>query len=257
MTDALLSPGDPDPVIVLNPGGPSDFFLTGDHAGRAIPRKLGRLGVPDSEMERHIAWDIGIAGVIERLSASLDATAVSQAYSRLVIDCNRDPSWPSAMPTVSEYTPVPGNEALSDADKQARIDAIFTPYHDRIRALLDARNAAGRRTIFLAMHSFTPEFKGMRRGMHCGVLFHRDIRFSDIVLRLLRDEPDIVVGANEPYAITDNSDYSAPEHATKRGLLQVEIEIRQDLIADPAGQAAWAERFDRVFKAALEVVDRG
>ena len=130
MTDALLSPGDPDPVIVLNPGGPSDFFLTGDHAGRAIPRKLGQLGVPDSEMDRHIAWDIGIAGVIERLSASLDATAVSQAYSRLVIDCNRDPSWPSAMPTVSAR--ITANFRLTSISGHKR-SRVWTPIPSRTR----------------------------------------------------------------------------------------------------------------------------
>jgi hypothetical protein len=100
----LLGAGDPPPVRVLRVDGGSDFFLTADHAGRAVPRALGDLGVPAAEMARHIAWDIGIAGVTERLSALLDATAVLQVYSRLVIDCNRDPSWATAMPEISELT---------------------------------------------------------------------------------------------------------------------------------------------------------
>ncbi len=244
MSHGLLYPDEPDPVRVLRPDGASDIFLTGDHAGRAIPRRLGQLGVPDSEMGRHIAWDIGIAGVTERLSGLLDATAVLQAYSRLAIDCNRHPSWASAMPVVSEYTRVPGNEGLTDADRAARVAAIFTPYHDRIRALLDAR--AGRRTLFVAMHSFTPSFKGERREMQVGVLFHKDVRMANVMLDLLRAEGDLIVGANEPYAITDDSDYSVPTHAEGRGLVHVEIEIRQDLIADEAGQAAWAARFARL-----------
>jgi predicted N-formylglutamate amidohydrolase len=248
MSQSLLDPDEPGPVRVLRPDGASALFLTADHGGRAIPRRLRQLGVPDSEMERHIAWDIGIAGVTERLSALLDATAVFQAYSRLVIDCNRDPSWPSAMPTVSEYTPIPGNEALTEADRSARVAAIFTPYHDRIRDLLDARGT--RRTLFVAMHSFTPSFKGERRDMQVGVLFNRDVRMANVMLDLLRAEGDLIVGANEPYAITDNSDYSVPAHAASRGLLHVEIEIRQDLIADDAGQAAWAERFARLLRAA-------
>ena len=246
----MLDPDEPHPVRVLREHGASDIFLTGDHAGRAIPRRLNGLGVPAAEMDRHIAWDIGIAGVTERLSAALDATAVLQAYSRLVIDCNRDPSWATAMPVVSEYTPIPGNEGLSDAEKAARVAAIFTPYHDRIRGLLDARAAAGRRTLFVAMHSFTPSFKGERRDMQVGVLFHRDVRMANVMLDLLRAEGDLIVGENEPYAITDDSDYSVPTHAEARGLVHVEIEIRQDLIADVAGQAAWADRFARLLRAA-------
>ena len=244
MSQNLLEPDELNPVRVLRPDGASPLFLTVDHGGRAIPRRLARLGVPDSEMERHIAWDIGIAGVTQRLSAALNATAVFQAYSRLVIDCNRNPAWESAMPAVSEYTRIPGNEGLSESDRAARVQAIFTPYHDRIRELLDAR--ATRRTLFVAMHSFTPSFKGENRDMHVGVLFNRDVRMANTMLDLLRAEGDLVVGANEPYAITDDSDYSVPTHAASRGLLHVEIEIRQDLITDDTGQIAWAERFARL-----------
>src|SRR3954453_10887711 len=165
----LLSADDPPPVRVLRANGASDFFLTADHAGRAVPRALGDLGVSAAEMERHIAWDIGIAGVTERLSERLDATAVLQVYSRLVVDCNRDPSWPTAMPEISEHTPIPGNIGLTPEQKQARAAAIFTPYHARIEALLNAR--AGRRSVLVAMHSFTPRFKGESRAMHVGVLF--------------------------------------------------------------------------------------
>ena len=189
----LLEPDEPDPVVVLNPSGASDFFLTADHAGRAIPRRLGRLGVPESELLRHIAWDIGIAGVTRRLSAALDATAVLQHYSRLVIDCNREPNWPTAMPDISEHTPIPGNIALSAEDRTARVAAVFTPYHDRIRAFLDARAAAGRRTVLVAMHSFTPVFKGASRAMQVGVLYNRDARLAGALLEVLRAEGDLTV----------------------------------------------------------------
>src|SRR3984885_8144218 len=123
----LLGAGDPPPVRVLRVDGASDFFLTADHAGRAIPRALGDLGVPAAELRRHIAWDIGIAAVTEQLSDMLDATAVLQVYSRLVIDCNRDPSWPTAMPGVSEVTPIPANVALSPEARADRGAAVFTP----------------------------------------------------------------------------------------------------------------------------------
>jgi len=239
----LLSAEDPHPVRVLREGGRSDLFLTADHAGRAIPKTLHDLGVSELERERHIAWDIGIAGVTERLSEHLDAAAVLQTYSRLVIDCNRDPSWVSAMPDVSEYTAIPGNQNLPEDARQARVDEIFTPYHDRIRTLLDAR--AHRRTVLVAMHSFTPSFKGESRAMQVGMLYNKDPKFARILLDLLRQEADLTVGDNAPYAITDDSDYSVPTHGEKRGLPHIEIEIRQDLIATPQGQAQWAERFAR------------
>src|SRR3984885_4328251 len=251
----LLGAGDPPPVRVLRVDGGSDFFLTADHAGRAVPRALGDLGVPAAEMERHIAWDIGIAGVTERLSALLDATAVLQTYSRLVVDCNRDPSWPTAMPEVSEYTPIPGNVGLSAEAKAARVAAVFTPYHNRIRALLDAR--AHRRTVLVAMHSFTPSFKGESRAMQVGMLYNKDARLARILLDLLHQEGDLTIGDNAPYAVTEDSDYSIPTHGEKRGLPHIEIEIRQDLIAAPDGQQAWASRFARLLTAADRLLQSG
>ncbi len=116
----LISEGDPAPVRVLRPSGRSEFFLTADHAGRAIPQRLGRLGLSESELARHIAWDIGIAGVTEKLAQALDATAVLQAYSRLVIDCNRQPGWASSIPLISELTAIPGNQGIPPAEREAR-----------------------------------------------------------------------------------------------------------------------------------------
>jgi len=246
----LLASDEPPPVRVLRADGPSDLFFTADHAGQIIPRRLGRLGVPETELTRHIAWDIGIRGVTERLSAAFDATAVVQTYSRLVIDCNRSPDVPGSIPPISEHTPIPGNVDLSDADRAARVGEIFKPYHDRIAALLDARAAAGRRTVYIAMHSFTPVFKGESRAMEIGVLYNRDVRLAGILLDLLRAEGDLTVGDNAPYAVSDTSDYGVPVHAERRGLAHVEIEIRQDLIADAQGEAAWAERMARLLAAA-------
>jgi predicted N-formylglutamate amidohydrolase len=249
-TPRLLDEGDPPPVRVLRPEGHADFLLTGDHAGRAIPRRLGTLGLPDSERTRHIAWDIGIAGVTEHLSEMLDATAVLQVYSRLVIDCNRRPDWDSSIPTVSEVTAIPGNEGLSPAEREARRREIFAPYHERLGALIEARRAAGRRVVLVAMHSFTPVFKGVARQVEIGILYNRDTRLAHIMLDLLRRKGDLAVGDNQPYAVGDLSDYTVPVHAEPRGLPHVEIEIRQDLIAEPAGQAAWAARLARLLPAA-------
>ena len=237
---------DPPPVRVLRPDGGSDFFLTADHAGRAIPRRLGDLGVPASEWERHIACDIGVAAVTERLSQALDAAAVLQNYSRLVIDCNRRPEWESSIPIVSEDTAIPGNRGISPAGRESRRREIFEPYHGRIAELLDGRRAAGRRTVLVAMHSFTPVFRGERRQVEIGVLYNRDPRLAAVMLDLLRAEGDLAVGDNAPYAITDSSDYTVPVHGEARGLLHVEVEIRQDLIDRAAGQEAWAARLARL-----------
>ena len=250
MAATLLDPDEPYPVTLDNEAGRSVFFLTGDHAGRAIPRRLDGLGLPEHETERHIAWDIGIGAVGRQLSRLLDAAMVVQTYSRLVIDCNRDPNVPSSIPEISETTAIPGNRGLGEAARAARVEAIFRPYHDAIAAALDRRAAAGRASVLVALHSFTPVFKGMARPWHAAVLYNRDARLANPLFKLLSAEDGLVIGDNEPYAVTDLTDYTVPVHGERRGLPHVEIEIRQDQIADPAGQTAWAERLARLLPAA-------
>ncbi len=152
----------------------------------------------------------------------------------------------SSIPTISELTSIPGNQDLSPAERETRRREIFAPYHDQIATLIEARRAAGRRIVLVAMHSFTPVFKGARRQVEIGVLYNRDTRFPHVLLGLLRAEGGLAVGDNEPYAVGDLTDYTVPVHAERRGLAHVEIEIRQDLIADDAGQAAWAARLARL-----------
>ncbi len=250
MTETLLVPGDPDPVSFDNEAGSADFFLTCDHAGRAIPRRLDRLGLPEHETRRHIAWDIGIGAVGEQLSKLLNAAVILQTYSRLVIDCNRDPKVASSIPEISETTEIPGNLGLSETARAARINGVFRPYHDAIAAALDRRAAAGRASVLVALHSFTPVFKGVARPWHTAVLYNRDARLARPLFELLSAEDGLVVGDNEPYRVTDLTDYTVPVHGERRGLPHVEIEIRQDQIADAGGQAGWAERLARLLPAA-------
>lgn len=251
MTGAVLLDADePSPVRVLRPAGKADFVLTADHAGRRLPRRLGRLGLTAADLDRHIAWDIGIAAVTELLSELLDAPAVLQTYSRLVIDCNRTPGMPTSIPLVSEATEIPGNQSLSTAEADARRTAIFEPYHAAISGLLDSRAAAGRRTILVAMHSFTPIYLGVRRAVEIGVLYNRDPALPHILLDLLREAGELVVGDNEPYSVSDTSDYGIPVHGERRGLPHAEIEIRQDLIETIGGQRAWAARMAALLTAA-------
>jgi predicted N-formylglutamate amidohydrolase len=242
MPDGLLAPDEPSPVTVRNEDGRSPFLMVADHAGNFIPRALGRLGVPESELARHIGWDIGIAAVSRFVADALDATLVQQNYSRLIIDCNRTPGTETSMPEISERAPVPGNVGLSEGRKSARVREIFQPYHDRIEAELDRRQQAGRPAVLIAMHSFTPVYLGVARPWHAGVLYNRDTRFAHLLMALLKRDTGLVVGDNEPYSVTDASDYTIPVHGERRGLHHAAIEIRQDLIADAAGQRLWGAR---------------
>ena len=246
-TSLLLDADDVPPVLEHNPAGRSPFLLTSDHYGRAIPGPLGDLGLPEPELTRHIAWDIGISGVAEALSRHLDAHLIAQRYSRLVIDCNRPPGAPSSIPRLSEATIIPGNEDLTRQAAEARRRAIFDPYHRRIGEAIDARLRNGVPTVLVSLHSFTPVYAGVARPWHIGTLYHRDTRLPALLLKQLRGEPDLVAGDNEPYAVSDATDYTIPVHGEKRGLMNTGIEIRQDLIAEEAGQAQWADRLARIF----------
>ncbi len=250
----LLSPDDAAPFDVQGRDGRSPCFIVCDHAGRLIPRSLGSLGLSDDQLARHIAWDIGAAGVAQRLGAALGAHVVLQRYSRLVIDCNRPLDAADSIAPRSERTLIPGNQSVGSDAAEARARAIFHPYHDEIRTALDQRQAAGRPTVLVAMHSFTPVFMDVPRPWHVGVLYNRDARVARHLLQALRDEGDLVVGDNEPYAVSDLTDYSVVNHGERRGLPHVELEIRQDLIATAQGQDAWAARLARLLPAAIQAM---
>jgi predicted N-formylglutamate amidohydrolase len=242
----MLEADEPDPVMVVRERGASVIMIACDHAGRRLPRRLGTLGLTEPDLSRHIAWDIGAWGVSLKLAAALDACTIGQTYSRLAIDCNRQPSVPSSIPEISESTPIPGNLGLTDADREARRVAIHQPYHETLAETLAERRAAGRPTMLLAMHSFTPVYKGVARPWHAGVLFNRDDRIGRVMLELLSAEPGLVVGENEPYAVSDATDYTIPVHAEPHGTPYLELEVRQDLIADEAGEAHWAALLTRL-----------
>ena len=245
----LVGLHDPAPFTVHNRHGASPFLLLVDHAGQRVPATLNGLGLPQAELDRHIGWDIGIAGVTAALARKLDAFAIEQTYSRLVIDCNRPLTSPTLMPEMSDGTVIPGNAGLTAAQRQQRIDSIHVPYHARVSAELDRRRATGRPTLLVMMHSFTPAMNGTARPWHAGVLYHRDTRFAHRLLHALRDEGDLTVGDNQPYSVSNASDYAVPVHGEGQGLVHVALEIRQDLIADAAGQRAWAARLERIFRA--------
>ena len=241
--------GDPTPVGVQNPGAASPFLLVCDHAGRAVPRALGRLGLAEGEFDRHIAWDIGALNLASRLADRLGTCLIHQAYSRLVVDCNRAPGHPQSIVEMADGALVIGNQGLAPDEVSLRVRSIHTPYHLRIAAELDARAAAGLETLLICIHSFTPVMAGFARPWHVGVLHGPASSASQALLTLLRCEPGLVVGDNQPYAM-DGADYTAPLHAWNRGKDVLEIEVRQDLIEDDAGAIGMAELFARLIPAA-------
>ncbi len=249
---SLLAPDEPPAYRVEREQGRSPFFLICDHASQLIPRRLQNLGVAPADLQRHIAWDIGAAGVARELARLLDAFVILQNYSRLVIDCNRPIGSPTSIVSSSDATVIPGNENLAPADAAAREREVFRPYHERIRTELDAREARGQRTVLVSIHSFTPVFDAIVRPWHAGVLYHTDRRLARSVLNLLREDPALVIGDNEPYSVSDTTDYAIPEYGERRGLLHVEMEIRQDLIRDEAGQTQWAQRLAQVLTRSIE-----
>jgi predicted N-formylglutamate amidohydrolase len=248
----LIGKDEPPPYSEERAQGKSNFVIVVDHAGARIPRSLGNLGLPPAELKRHIAWDIGSLSVARHMSEALDAHLVAQNYSRLVIDCNRDPKVASSIPLISESSEIPGNRNMSEAQALARRVEIFDPYNEPIPRLRAARAAAGRRTILVAQHSMTDIYKGVRREMHAAVLYNRDRRFAGLVLDALRRDSSLMVGDNQPYFVSDATDFTIPRHGEARGLPHVEIEIRQDLITDAAGQLLWARRIS----SALEDAER-
>ena len=242
---SLLASGDPTPVVASDFGAASPFLVICDHAGRAVPSRLGSLGVPAEVFDTHIAWDIGALGYAEGLARRLGATLIHQTYSRLVIDCNRAPDHAGAIPEVSDGVVIPGNASLSADDRSARVAEIHTRYHARIAEEIEARSARGQSTLLVCAHSFTPALQGKARPWHIGVLHGGTSPASERLLALLGAEPDLVVGDNQPYQM-DGTDYTAPTHAWARGLDVLELEVRQDLIPDAAGQTRFADLLARL-----------
>jgi predicted N-formylglutamate amidohydrolase len=241
----LLAADEPDAYEVVNAGGGGTAVLVCDHASNRVPRSLRNLGLAPAQLADHIGWDPGAADVARRLAAHLDAPLVLSGYSRLVIDCNRPPDSPDSIAEESDGVSVPGNRALTPRDRDMRREGLFRPYHQAIAQLLDRRG--GRPSLFLSIHSFTPELAGQRRPWDIAISYGRDRRLAALLLDAFKADAKLVVGDNEPYPVDDAIDYTIPVHAEARGLPHVLVEIRQDGIATSGDAAAWAVRLAEAY----------
>jgi predicted N-formylglutamate amidohydrolase len=248
----ILGDADGECIAVERPNGTSSLLIICEHASRLLPVHFGTLGLSDEALNSHIAWDPGALAVARGLSEALDATLVYQRFSRLIYDCNRPPASPGAMPEKSEVYDIPGNANLTDAQKNARTEALYIPFHDAIRALIRDRKADGQETVIVTVHSFTPVYHGKTRAVEIGILHDEDSRLADSMLAVANAAPQYKVERNEPYGPADGVTHTLVLHGLSNGLRNVMIEVRNDLIADQAGQGVVASYLTRLLQQSLD-----
>lgn len=227
--------------------GRSDLglLLLCDHATNIIPAAYGTLGLPPEQLKRHIAYDIGAGEIVRGMSATLGAPAVLSRFSRLLIDPNRGRDDPTMIMRLSDGAVIPGNRKLDQAETEKRLRLYYEPYHAAIAACIDQCLAAGVPPMLLSIHSFTESWKEYARPWHVGVLWGPDPRLAKPLIEAFHAEGDLIVGENEPYEGQLVGD-CLWQHGTQRGLANVIVEVRQDLIRDAAGQGAWTQRLCRI-----------
>ena len=240
------------PARVVNANGTSPFVILCDHASNFVPPQFGTLGLPESDLDRHIAWDPGAAPVAREIANILDAPLVESCVSRLVIDCNRPLDAPDLIWSVSETTTIPDNQNLTSEQRAERVAVAYTPYHDAIERLVTERLERGVETALVAVHSFTPVYKGVARPWHIGILHDGDTRLAAPLLEQLSGETDIIVGENEPYSPADRVYFTLEHHGRSRDLACVMIEIRNDAIADRSSQDKWARLLASILAGNIE-----
>lgn len=237
------------PYRHIDRAGDSDIMILCDHASNTVPSFVGNgdLGLPPEDMARHIAYDIGAAGVSHELGTMMNASVLMSNFSRLVIDPNRGEDDPTLIMRLYDGSVVPANRSLSAEQRQQRLDRCYRPYHMKIEQEL----AGFREPVLISVHSFTPQLKGRApRPWHIGVLYANDTRLALPLMQQFARQQEICLGDNEPYhgaIIGDTMD----RHALCHGRLHVLIEVRNDLIETEAAQKSWAARLAPVLKEAI------
>lgn len=246
MADAIAAADVGNPVRITNRGGRSPVLLLCDHASNHVPAGFGTLGLVREELHRHIAWDPGALGVAREMSRRLDAPLVESCISRLIVDCNRPLDAPDLVPHLSELTNIPGNTHLSETEITERVALAHAPYHAAIEALVASRIAAGIPPILVAIHTFTPVYRGKERPWHIGIIHDDDTRLAAPVIAGLQALPGLCVGINQPYSPADRVYYTLERHKRAHGLKAVMIEIRNDLVTTEEDEKQWGERLARI-----------
>jgi len=242
----LIGRDDPPPFVVLHEHGTAPALVICDHASRAFPRGMRRLGLPELPSWQHIAWDIGAGELARGLSNALDAPAVLAGYSRLIVDCNRQPDDPEAFRTESDGWVIPGNQSLTEFERRVRLASFFDPYHEAIAAMLAGFRARDVVPLVISVHTFTPAIGEAERPWHVGILWDKDEGNARRLIADLRAVDGLVVGDNEPYSGKHPSDYSIDHHAEAAGLPHLCIEVRQDQFESPAGTERWVRLLARL-----------
>lgn len=240
-------------VEVINPDGNGRVVLLCEHASSHIPARYGDLGLAPEDRLSHAAWDPGALGVSKELSVLLDAPLVASRVSRLVYDCNRPPEAPSAMPERSETVVIPGNRNLDTTARAERETSVYRPFCDAVACVLDPRPDA----VLVTLHSFTPVYHGQHRTVEIGILHDEDTRIADVMLAQANHLPQRRIARNEPYGPADGVTHSLRLHGIKRGLANVMIEIRNDLLTTPDDQAALAAEIHLLLQPALDAIGTG
>lgn len=241
--------------VIENEAGQSPVLLVCEHASNALPSAWGNLGLTHEQTRAHIAWDPGALGLARGLATRLDATLIHAPVSRLIYDLNRAPDMPGAMPTRSEVYDIPGNAAISPAERLARTQAIYLPWANGLHNLIAARIALGRRPVIITIHSFTPVYHGKPRSVEFGIIHDADPTLAHAILAA-SGPTGLVARLNEPYSAADDVTHTLRLHATPYGLANAMLEVRNDLIATAQAETAMADRLVPVLTAALHAQER-
>ncbi len=248
----ILTAGEGAPVEIVNGTAQGPAVLVCEHASNRIPTRLGDLGLSSHERESHIAWDPGARAVAVRLAKALDAPLVCSTVSRLVYDCNRPPSSPDAMRLRSETTDIPGNRNLPAQDAQARIDQIYLPFQQALDETIGERSGQIPSPALITIHSFTPVYFGKPRDVEIGILHASDAALADAMLEAAKEHGEFRFERNQPYGPQDGVTHTLEAHGISRGLPNVMIEIRNDLIKDDRGVERVAHTLEQIIGQALE-----
>jgi predicted N-formylglutamate amidohydrolase len=225
-----------------------------EHASNHIPEDLSALGLSEEALSSHIAWDLGALPLAEALARHFEAPLVAACVSRLVYDCNRPPEAPDAIPERSEVYDIPGNRNLSEAERRRRVHEVYEPFHQAVTALLDARDARRLSTALVTVHSFTPSYNGRPRSVELGILHDEDSRLADLLLENAQAVTGLKSARNDPYGPDDGVTHSLQRHGIARGLPNVMLEIRNDLLRGPEQRQEIAEKLACLIEIALEAL---